>query len=1050
MKKLLQSLFILLFIATSAIAQDRTITGTVTAQEDGLPLPGVSVKIKGATGGTTSGADGKYSLKVNGKATALEFSYIGFLSQTKAIGGSNVVNVQLKSDSKTLSDVVVTGYTTQSKRDVTGSIASVSGEKLKNLPVQSFEQALAGKAAGVNIIQPNGVLNNPPVFRVRGFNSISLSSYPLIIVDGIPVFTGDQSANSAAGNALGDINPADIESIDILKDAASSAIYGSRAANGVVVITTKKGKQGVTKINYEGWVGTTKAQNLTPLLNAAEYVLIKNESRTNNGQAPAFFLQTRSDGSQVETNWYDYAYRTATSQNHALNFSGANEKTSYYVSLGYSNQEGFIIGNSFERKNGRVNIDHKLFKNVTIGTNFSYSNTLNRAPNTGSLPGQAFSTVGLGRLAIVLPPNVAAYNEDGSYNINAPAGSVGLGANTIASNYPNAAVLVNEDKNTSESDRIIANAYASIQIVKGLTFKTTYGLDNLKIDNNSFVNRLQGDGFPYVGGATSNFVKNSRWNWSNTLNYNGVFGDHSVGAFIGAEDQYTKSLGYGATRQGVIDPFIEVFQGAFGAITPAGLVQGDNAFRSYFGSVNYDYKKKYYLTGSFRRDGYSGLSAANKYGNFGGASVGYAISEESFYKDLGISKVLTRIKLHGSYGEVGNINIGNYPALFLYNPGLYGSSPALSFSQAGNPDLRWETSKKADIGINLEFLSGRFSLDVDYYHNDIDNLVQNAPQAPSKGIPGNAITTNVGKMYNKGLEFTLNSRNFDGDDFGWTTSFTFSTLKNEVTALGNNNADLFGATSLETANITRVGYPIGSIYTVETAGVDPATGERIFVNRFGQKLRFSFGRATAARYQYLDGPNAGQNAPAIDAALDATITGQSIPKWFGGLDNNFRYKAFDLSLGLTFSGGNKIYYGSLAGLRDQRFWNNEAGVLNRWTTPGQITDIPRVVYGDNTSNGSAFAQSQNVFSGNFLKVRNLALGYTLPKTLLSKYGVSNIRVYAQSSNLWIISNYPGPDPEVSVNGNSTTTGNSGNLAPGVDRNSVPSGRTLTFGINVGF
>jgi len=1048
MKKLLQSLFILLFIAGSAIAQDRTITGTVTGKEDGLPLPGVSVKIKGAAGGTTTTADGKYSIRITSQATALEFSYIGFSTQTRAIGSGNVLNVSLSGDSKTLSDVVVTGYTTQAKRDVTGSIASVSGEQLKNVPVQSFEQALAGKAAGVNIVQPNGVLNNPPVFRVRGINSISLSSYPLIIVDGIPVFTGDQSSNSAAGNALGDINPADIESIDILKDAASSAIYGSRAANGVVVITTKKGKQGVTKINYEGWVGSSKAQNLNPLLNAAEYVQIKNEARTNIGLAPAFFLQTRSDGTQVETNWYDYAYRTATSQNHALNFSGANEKTSYFISLGYSNQEGFIINNSFERKNGRVNIDHKLFKGVNIGANFSYSNTLNRAPNTGSLPGSSFNTGGLGRLAFVLPPNVSPFNEDGSYNVAGSA--VGLGANLIASNYPNAAVLVNEDANTSESDRLISNAYVSVQLLKGLTFKTNYSIDNLKLDNNVFVNRIQGDGFAYNGGATSNFAKNSRWNWSNTLNYSGTFGDHTIGGFVGVEDQYTKGYGYGATRQNVIDPFIEIYQGAFGTITPAGLSQFNNAFRSFFSNVTYDYKKKYYLTGSFRRDGYSGLAAGKEYGNFGGASAGWALSEEGFYKESSLAKILTRVKLHGSYGLVGNVGVGNYPALYLYNPGLYGSDPALSFSQAGNPNLSWETSKKADVGINLEFLNGRFSLDVDYYHNNIDGLVQNAPQSPSKGIPGNSILANVGKMSNKGFEFTINSKNIEGDNFSWNTSFTLSTLKNEVLELGNNNADLFGVTQLETANITRVGYPVGSFYTVQTAGVDPATGERIFINRFGQKLRFSFQRATAARYQYLDGPNAGTNAPAIDAALDAQITGQSIPKWFGGLDNNFRYKAFDLTLGLTFSGGNKVYYGSLAGLRDQRFWNNEAGMMDRWTTPGQITDIPRLVYGDNVSNGSAFAQSQNVFSGNFLKVRNLALGYTLPKEFLSKHGISNVRFYAQSSNLWIISNYPGPDPEVSVNGNSTGSTNSGNLAPGVDRNSVPSARTFTFGINVGF
>ncbi|WP_231458503.1 TonB-dependent receptor [Pedobacter sp. Leaf132] len=1047
MKKRLQSLFIMFLIAISAFGQERTITGTVTGKDDGQPIPGVSVKIKGTNIGTTTGADGKYALKTSLKTGTIEFSSIGYLTQSRSLASSSI-NIILDTDAKTLTDVVVTGYTSQSKKDVTGSIASVSGEQLKNVPVQSFEQALAGKAAGVNIVQPNGVLNNPPVFRVRGINSISLSSYPLIIVDGVPVFTGDQSTNGAAGNALGDINPADIESIDILKDAASSAIYGSRAANGVVVITTKKGKQGGTKVNYEGWVGTSKAQNLNPLLNAADYVLIKNEARTNIGLAPAFFLQTKSDGTQVETNWYDYAYRTATSQNHALNFSGATEKTSYFISLGYSNQEGFIINNSFERKNGRVNIDHKLFKGVNIGANFAYSNTLNRAPNTGSLPGSAFNTGGLGRLAFVLPPNVSPYNEDGSFNVNGSA--VGLGANLIASNYPNAAALVALDKNTSESDRLISNAYVSIQLLKGLTFKTNYSIDNLKLDNNVFVNRLQGDGFSYNGGATSNFLKNSRWNWSNTLNYNATFGDHSIGALVGVEDQYTKAYGYGATRQNVIDPFIEVYQGTFGAITPANLVQFNNAFRSFFSNVTYDYKKKYYLTGSFRRDGLSALSTNNKYGNFGGASAGWAISEEGFYKDSELSKLLTRVKIHGSYGLVGNGSVGNYPALYLYNPGLYGSDPALSFSQAGNPNLQWETSKKADVGINLEFLNGRFSIDVDYYHNNIDGLIQNAPQAPSKGIPGNSILANVGKMNNKGFEFTINTKNFQGDNFSWNTSFTFSTLKNTVTELGNNNADLFGVTQLETANITRVGYPIGSLYTVQTAGVDPATGERIFVNRFGQKLRFSFQRATAARYQYLDGPNAGQNAPAIDAALDATITGQAIPKWFGGLDNNFRYKAFDLTLGLTFSGGNKVYYGSLAGLRDQRFWNNEAGMINRWTTPGQITDIPRVVYGDNVSNGSAFAQSQNVFSGNFLKVRNLALGYTLPKDFLSKVGISSVRVYAQSSNLWIISNYPGPDPEVSVNGNSTGSTNSGNLAPGVDRNSVPSARTFTFGLNVGF
>lgn len=305
-------------------------------------------------------------------------------------------------------------------------------------------------------------------------------------------------------------------------------------------------------------------------------------------------------------------------------------------------------------------------------------------------------------------------------------------------------------------------------------------------------------------------------------------------------------------------------------------------------------------------------------------------------------------------------------------------------------------------------------------------------------------------LCNKGFEATINSTNITNSNFTWTSTIALTTLKNEVTSLANNNADVFGATQLETANITRIGFPLGSIYTVRTAGVDPATGERIFVNRNGEKVRFSFQRAAAARYQYLEGANAGQNAPAIDATLDGAIIGQSIPKFYGGFDNTFRYKDVDLNLGIAFSGGNLLYYGTQAGLRDQRFWQNEKGILRRWTAPGQVTDIPRLVYGDNTSNGSAFAQSQNVYKGDFIKLRSASLGYTLPGRYMTKAGISSVRVYAQGTNLLIISNYPGPDPEVSVNANSTTTGHSGNLAPGVDRNSVPSGRTITFGLNIGF
>ncbi|RZL03795.1 MAG: TonB-dependent receptor, partial [Pedobacter sp.] len=427
-------------------------------------------------------------------------------------------------------------------------------------------------------------------------------------------------------------------------------------------------------------------------------------------------------------------------------------------------------------------------------------------------------------------------------------------------------VLLNEDKFTSENGRFIGNIYAQVNILKGLNFKTQYGFDELKTENISFQNRINGDGFASNGVATNTFYRSSRWNFVNTLNYNTTIAEkHNLSALIGEEEQKTTADNWGASRSNVSDPFVTTYQGSFGVIVPSGNGQGENAFRSFFGNIGYDYMKRYFIAGSFRRDGYSGLAAGNKYGNFGGASVGWQISEESFFKESSITNVLSRVKIRGSYGVVGNINIGNFPALSLYSIGLYGTSPTVTFSQAGNPDLRWERSKKTDIGLNFSLFNGRIEADIDYYYNNIDQLVQAAQQAPSKGIPGNSITANIGSMYNKGFEFALTTNNITKGDFTWTSSINFSTVKNKVTSLFN-NADVFGVTSLETVNVTRVGYSLGSIYVVPTDGVDPATGERIFINRNGERIRFSFSRPSATRYQYLDGAKAGQTAPAIDAS----------------------------------------------------------------------------------------------------------------------------------------------------------------------------------------
>lgn len=1044
-KKVLYLLGVILLLGVQAYAQTRTITGKVTDANDGSPLPGVNISL-GRGIGTKTEANGNYSLKVPAGKHTLTFSFIGYGTQLVPVT-SDVLNVTLTSTQNQLSEVVVSGYSSVSKKDFTGSAVKVSAAQIANKPVQSFDQALSGQAAGVNIIQPNGVLNNPPVFRIRGFNSISLSSYPLIIVDGVPVFTGLGNAaasNSAPSNPLGDINPNDIESVDILKDASSTAIYGSRAANGVVVITTKKGKQGKTRVNYDGWVGVTKAFNLPELLDAHQYVTLKNEARANAGLAPGFAIQKDANGNDVETDWYKVVYQTGISQNHNLNVSGATESTSYFLSTGYSNQESFIKTNSFERKVFRGNVDHHLSKTITIGTNFSYSNSLNKGPNSGSLPGQAYNTGGLARLPLVLNPNVSPYNPDGSYNITS-TGTLGLGANTIANNYPNAVVLLDLDKFTSSNTNVIANVYGEWEILKGLKFKTQYNINKLNTNNTTFQNPIAGDGQSSNGLAQNTFQEYNRRDWTNTLNYVGVFGDHHLNLLAGQEEYHTTNVGTGTQRTNLADSYFNNFQGNFLNVlsdATTGNFQSENGFRSFFGNVNYDYKRKYLLSGTFRRDGFSGLSANNKYGNFGGGSVGWNIAEEDFFKTSGLAKIFDDFKLKGSYGIVGNVGVGDYASLSLYNSGLYGAAGTIFFNQAGNPDLKWETSKKTDAGINFSMFKGRITADIDYYNNKIDNLILNAPQSPSRGIPGNpanTIAANVGSMYNRGVEFNITSRNIVKKDFSWTTNFNISTVKNRVTALAQGNSDIFGTTSgLETANITRVGYTLGSIFAVPVSGVNPANGQRIFINRFGREVQYNQ-VGTPSKWTYLDGTT----APAIDGTLDGKIIGKSMPSYYGGLNNTFVYKDFDLNIGITFSGGNKIYNGTQATLRDQRFWNNEVEILNRWTTPGQVTDIPKVVYGDNYSNGSAIPNSSNVQNGAYAKLKNVAIGYKLPSDLVARAGIASVRFYLQTTNLAVVTKYKGSDPEVSANGNS-------NLAPGVDRNTVPSSRIFTFGLNVGF
>jgi TonB-linked SusC/RagA family outer membrane protein len=798
----------------------------------------------------------------------------------RSVGSGSSIDFTLSQEDKVVSEVVVVGYGTQRKSDVTGNIATVKGAAIADKPVQSFDAALAGRAAGVQITVPNGVLNNPPVFRIRGTNSINLSSYPLIVIDGIVTFTGDISQTLSASNVLSNINPSDIESMDILKDAAATAIYGSRAANGVVIITTKKGKRGKAKVTYDGWVGWTKPTRMWEVLNAEQYMAMKNEGLTNIGAAIRYLPTNGPDGNPIDTDWGDVVYRTGFSHSHNLSVGGGNEATSYYLSFGYTDQEGILRKNDFDRKTLRFNIDHKINNWFTVGVNASYANELNKAAqNSGSLPGAAFASAGVGRLAITLPPNVGVYNNDGSYNLNGNA--VGKMNNIENITFWNPQPILDLNYSNTENNRMIASVYAVIKPIKDVTFRSSYGIDYLLSDNKQFQNKIQGDGFANGGTAFSTLSKNKRWTFTNTLQLDKTIASkHSVSVLVGSEQQRTVSEGFGLARQTLSDDYFTVLQGGFSTPLTAGLGLGENYLTSYFGRVNYDYKKKYFIAGSFRRDGYSAFASGRKYGTFYSVSGSWDISRENFWS-TNLSKTINSFKLRASYGKVGNVGgIGNFDAYSFYSFGIYNGGPTMFFSQGGNPGLTWETSKKLDIGFSFGLFNNLITGEFAYYKNNINGLLLGIPNAPSTGMP-NQVLTNVGEMFNKGWELTLNASPFRGKTFSWNTSFNLTYNKNEVVKLVDGVPFITTATSLETPSITMPGYPIGMIYVVETRGVDPATGRRIFVRADGREVLYNHQASVAQRWTYRDD---GTVAPAINPGVDQKVWKNSSPKFFGGFD----------------------------------------------------------------------------------------------------------------------------------------------------------------------
>jgi len=1037
MKKLL--LLTLTVLCTLGAAQaQRTVSGTVL-DDAGVPLIGATVMAVGTNIGTVTDLDGNFSLKIPDGINSLQISYTGFESVTVDITSTSQVNVSLQPDFVTLSDVVVVGYGDPlAKKDVTGSISKINGSDFAQQAAPTFAQQLAGRAAGVQIQNTSGILGSPPQVRIRGSNSITSGTQPLLVIDGVPAFTGDVGGFTSM-SALGDINPQDIESVEILKDGAATAIYGSRAANGVVLITTKKGKAGKPKFNYDGWVGFASPTKLFDLLNAEQFVEINNEKNLGNGGTGAIAaLQTRADGSVVNTDWQDYVFRTGTQTAHTFSANGGNLNSTYYVSLGYADMQGIAYANSLKRYNVRANVDQKVNSWLSTGVTANITHQQNKGPLTGSnnLSGNVFSVMRM-------LPNVEVYDptHPTGYNIDlTDPRSLGRGANTItvANGIPNQRFVLDNDRREAQNWRIFGNAYAQAKIFDGFTYKMIVGFDGNFVNDLLYQDPRHGDGYSANGRVSQAFSPSTRTNWQNILTYNRSYKDHNfnlTGVYEAQKDRLTFQQ---ATVSNLSDRFFNenIVSGTYANQFANGDIN-EFGITSWLVRLNYNFKNKYYIGASVRWDKLSSLPAGNQQGTFPGVSFAYRLSEESFWDDM--RDVISDFRIRGSFAVAGNTNIGYYPSLGTYGAGQYGTQNGIAYNNFGNDQLQWESQKKLDFGFDLGLFDNRLGIIFAYYQQDNDDLILATPTPPSVGIPGNVINRNIGRVVANGIELTVDYDIVRSKAFRWNAGLNFTTMATEVKAL-NNDQDI-----ITDYNIIRVGESLRAIYGFEYWGVNPANGNPVYVKADGSLVQGNIANTT---YYVFDPNNPSDigTTSSLSATNDRKVLGSALPTWFGGFDNTFTFGPFDANVLIRFSGGNYIMNRTRVDLMEQAFNNNSTEILGRWQSVDNPGDgmTPRLRQDQaNFINQPNFASTRWVEKGDFVRLQNVSLGFTLPGRLTEKAGIESLRIYAQATNLITLTGYKGLDPETSTNF-STNTGF------GEDFNGNPQQRVISFGLNLGF
>lgn len=1055
-----------LLCIASLQAQVRTVTGTVVSA-NGEALIGATILVENSIErGTVTDFEGKFTIQAE-PGDRLYLSYTGFATKVVEVGTENTLQIVMEATSELLDEVVVIGYGTQKKSDLTGAVSSITSDELRNSVTTNIDQALQGRVAGVQVTQNSGQPGGAASIRIRGSNSITGSSEPLYVIDGIP-FQGDgvsvsgfDWAGGANGqnrvNPLSTINPNDIVRIEVLKDASATAIYGARAANGVVLITTKRGEEGTAKISYNGYYANQSLPNKLEMMDLPQYasyqVQIANDldRQVNQRFLDPSLLGTGSD-------WQDEVFRNAGMHSHQLSVSGGGEKTQYAVSGGFFQQDGIIIGSDFERFTARVNLDNQVNDWFKVGASLAYANTNEQITLNDGGDGVIMQ-------ALVMPPSVAVRDFNGELT--------GPDDNTsdIRFNPVGAALLRN---NTLARQRLMVNVFGNIEILKGLNLRSELGFD----DNHSLNKAFHPT---YKWGVLENKENQFRqrednsffWIWKNYLTYNFKFGTkHDLTAMLGTEAQKSSWEGSDITKREFASNDIQVLSEGNDETTRSNGWKDAASLASYFGRFNYAFDNRYLLTFTMRADGSSKFGPNRKWGYFPSGSVAWRVSREDFMSSF---PAIYDMKIRVGYGEVGNQAIGNY----LYGSALqtvttpFGTGYRLS--QISNPDLKWEATKQFNAGLDLALFDGRVDFTIDVYQKETsDMLLQLSIPSYLGGTNWDDIRApfaNVGRMQNKGFDLSLTTRNITGTKFEWTTSLTLSRNRNKVVELDDDARiywrNLYWYSEFQTATRTGVGQPIGMFYGYETEGlfrdeqdilnhaVQVSDGNVTSENPYGQNFINKTQGVWVGDVKFRD-----LNGDGVITTEDQTIIGDPNPDFTFGFNNNFTYGPFDLTVYLQGAQGVDVLNYSRVVIEGQSsVFNNQAATVTDRAQVGLIdpggsdtdptnvylvnpeTDIPRPTTTDN--NGNNRMSDRFIEDGSYLRVQNVRLAYTLPKNLTQRYKIGMLRFYVNAQNLLTITNYSGYDPEIG-------SFNQDPLLQNVDMGRYPSPRTLTFGVDLDF